>query len=131
MKIKQLFSLLLICWLASCTNSTSINNVGDYDDLGQEIKKGNIDAYRKMKILCLDYGSREIIKWAKFAADTLKYEPANFDVLEAYLLSNGIYSDTIYLEAIGKEDKQDVLKYYKKVKLNNGEGTERITLIIN
>ena len=131
MKIKEIISLILIYCLISCENSTSINNVGDYDDLGAEVKKGNIDAYRRMRILCLDYHLTEIITWAKFAADTLKYDPANLDVFNAYLQSNHISGDTIYLKSIREEDRKDVLKYCKKAKLTTIEGSEKIPLLIN
>ncbi|MBK8086608.1 MAG: hypothetical protein IPK31_00705 [Chitinophagaceae bacterium] len=115
--------------LMGCNNSKSINNIGDYQTLAKGIKEGDLNSYSKMKILCLDYKPTEIIKWAKFAADSINYKPANLDVFEAYLDSYYIFEDTIDLKVFSDVDRKDVLIYYQKAKFNKVQGVEKYFLI--
>ena len=128
MKICNRFWAALIIAFISCADSKSINDIADYESTGKEIRRGSIDAYKTMKILCLDYPPTEIIKWAKYAADTLKYAPANLDALKGYLHSNGIYIDTFYLSQVRDQDRAEVLKFFKKAKLLRVEGFENYFL---
>jgi hypothetical protein len=130
-RMKTINNLLIIhlLILLGCNNSTSINDIADYQTLAIKIKEGDIESYKKMRIVCLDYHPSEIIKWAKYAADTLNYGPANLDAFEGYINSSNIYSDTVLLKKVNKSDRMDVIKYYEKAKLAKIKGSEKYIML--
>lgn len=83
----------------------------------KKFKEGDLKSYNQLKIAYLDYKPEEFIPIAKYAADSLNYTPAYFDVFESYFNKYYFVYDSVEnvnLSLMTENDKKEAIYYLEK-----------------
>jgi len=109
--------VIIICISQVSCNYSISGNERDVSSLYEKMRKGDLRSYGELKIAHLDYQPEMFIPIAKFAADTLRYIPANLDVFQCYYDKYYFAYDSVAkvdLSKMSKKDREEALYYLEK-----------------
>ena len=107
---------MLLPYLISCDHTRSMNErTESRKELLAKAMKGDTVAYYELRTLYLDYEAEDFIPIAKYMADSIKYLPANIDVVQKYFEKYNKYpDDTLDILILTNYDRIELMKYYNK-----------------
>jgi hypothetical protein len=111
------FFIIVLCLCQVSCNFVISGNEKDVSSLYKKMKEGDLKSYHELKIAYLDYKPEMFIPIAKYAADSLRYAPANLDVFESYYDKYYFDYDSVDkvdLYKMSKNDRTEALYYLSK-----------------
>ena len=99
----------------------------DVTDIKSEVRLGNIESYKELKIVYLDYSSESFLFWALLMANKYDYSTAYLDVFYC-LLDSYVGGDLYKLKEMDERTKKMALEY---LNIASDKGVKEATEILN
>lgn len=98
----------------------------DVSEIKDEVRKGNIESYKELQTIYLDYPSESFLFWALLMANKYKYPPAYLDAF--HVLVNSYVGNIENINSMDNETKKMALHFLEKACDKDVAGAKEIKL---
>jgi hypothetical protein len=98
----------------------------DVSEIKDEVRKGNIESYKELQTIYLNYSSENFLFWALLMANKYKYPPAYLDAF--HVLVNSSVGNIENINMMDNETEKMALYFLEKACDKNVAGAKEIKL---